>query len=62
MASRSNLRAGKGLKSCATSVQLADKFTLDGRPVVLINTPGFDDSKECDTNILRLVAAFLAAT
>ena len=62
MASHSNLPAGTGLESRTAEVQLADKFTLDGQPVVLIDTPGFDDSNECDTNILKLMAAFLAAT
>ena len=48
--------------SCTASVQLTDEFTLDGHPVVLIDTPGFDDTNKSDTDILKLIAAFLATT
>ena len=50
------------LDSCAAEVQVTDKFTLDGRPVTLIDTPGFDDISKTDTEILRLIALFLATT
>ena len=32
---------------------------LDGHRVVLIDTPGFDDSSKSDTDILKIIAAFL---
>ena len=50
-----------GLESCTAKVELADEFTLDGRVVSLIDTPGFDDTTKSDTDILNIVAAFLAA-
>ena len=50
------------LESCTAEVQLADKFVLDGREVILIDTPGFDDTNKSDTDILKLIAAFLATT
>jgi len=50
------------LISCTAEVQLADEFTIDGRPVILIDTPGFDDTNKSDTDILKLIAAFLATT
>ena len=50
------------LESCTAEVQVTDKFTLDGRPVTLIDTPGFDDTSKTDTEILKLIALFLAAT
>jgi len=62
MASGSNLRIGVSLESCTAEVQLADEFTLDRRPVILIDTPGFDDTNKSDTDILKLIAAFLATT
>ena len=62
MASQSNLRIGMNLESCTAEVQLAGKFTLDGQPVLLIDTPGFDDTNKSDTDILKLIAAFLATT
>jgi len=62
LASRSNLRIGMNLESCTAEVQLADEFTLDGRSVILIDTPGFDDTSKSDTDILKMIAAFLATT
>ena len=50
------------LESCTSEVQLANEFTLDGRTVSLIDTPGFDDTTKSDTDILRMIAAYLAAT
>ena len=51
-----------GLESCTAEVQVADEFTLDGRTVTLIDTPGFDDTTKSDTEILKIIAFFLAAT
>ena len=48
-----------GLESCTADVEVTDEFTLDGRPVTLIDTPGFDDSNKSDTDILKIIAAFL---
>ena len=41
---------------------MADPFQLDGRSVVLVDTPGFDDTTISDTDILKKIAVFLAAT
>ncbi|KAJ7455268.1 P-loop containing nucleoside triphosphate hydrolase protein [Mycena galericulata] len=60
--SGSNLRVGRSLQSCTSTVQLAPPFCLDGRWVTLIDTPGFDDTSKSDTDILTLIAAFLAKT
>ena len=49
-----------GLKSCTAEVQLSNEFTLDDRRIVLIDTPGFDDTSKSDTDILKTIAAFLA--
>ena len=62
LASGSSLRVGMELESCTAEVQLSDKFTLDDRPVTLIDTPGFDDTSKTDTEILKLIALFLATT
>jgi predicted GTPase len=50
------------LESCTPEVQLANEFTLDGRRVILIDTPGFDDTTKSDTEILKNIGAFLATT
>lgn len=58
----SNLDVGRGLKSCTNTVQVAEAFRLDGRPIVLIDTPGFNDTTKSDTEILRTIVAFLGAS
>ena len=50
------------MESCTSDVEIAKEFTLDGRKVVLIDTPGFDDTNKSDTEVLRLIAAFLEKT
>ena len=49
-----------GLESCTAEVQLANEFILDEKAVTLIDTPGFDDTTKSDTDILEIIAAFLA--
>ncbi|KAF7374716.1 hypothetical protein MSAN_00356900 [Mycena sanguinolenta] len=58
--SASNLRVGKSLESCTNTVQVALPFELDERSVMLIDTPGFDDTTRSDTDILTQIATFLA--
>ena len=50
------------LESSTANVQLADEFTLDGQRVLLVDTPGFDNTHKSDTDILKLIATFLAST
>jgi len=50
------------LESCTPEVQLANEFALDGRRVILIDTPGFDDTTKSDTEVLKNIATFLATT
>jgi len=58
-ASKSHLKVGEDLESCTSSVQESGEFLLDGRRVVLIDTPGFDDTYQSDTDVLKSIAAFL---
>ena len=62
LASGSSLRIGMSLESSTAEVQLSDEFTVDGRRTILIDTPGFDDTSKSDADILKLIAAFLAAS
>ena len=59
LASGSNLAVSEGLKSCTDTVQVAGAFKLDKHPIVLIDTPGFDDTARSDTDVLTMIAAFL---
>jgi len=62
LVSGSSLGVSKGLRSCTNTVQVAGAFNLDGRRVVLIDTPGFDDTTRSDTDVLKMIAAFLATS
>lgn len=62
LVSESSLQVGSGLHSCTAEVQAAKPFLLDGRPVTLLDTPGFDDTVKSEAEVLRLIANFLAAT
>ncbi|KAG2074216.1 hypothetical protein BDR04DRAFT_1115750 [Suillus decipiens] len=59
IATGSNLRVGMGLESCTNEVQMSQPFMLDGKRVVLIDTPGFDDTTKSDTDVLKMIAAYL---
>ena len=39
---------------------MAPGFDLDGRKIILIDTPGFDDTNKSEVEILKLIADFLA--
>ena len=59
-ASGSSLKVGDDLKSCTSKIQETAEFVLDGRRVVLVDTPGFDDTHRSDADVLKSIAAFLA--
>ncbi|KAG1747167.1 uncharacterized protein EDB91DRAFT_72861 [Suillus paluster] len=48
-----------GLESCTNEVQMSQPFRLDGKRVVLVDTPGFDDTTKSDTDVLKMIAAYL---
>jgi predicted GTPase len=57
--SKSYLKVGDDLESCTDEIQLSEEFILEGRRIMLIDTPGFDDSNKSDTDVLKMIAAFL---
>jgi hypothetical protein len=58
-ASSCYLEVGRDLDSCTSEIQESGEFILDGRRVILIDTPGFDDTCKSDTDVLKMIAAFL---
>ena len=62
LASGSNQPLATGSRTHAAKIQLSNEFTLDGRTVTLIDTPGFGDTSKRDTEILEMIAAFLATS
>ena len=62
LASGSGRPPAMGIEPGTAEVQLTDEFTLDGRAVTLIDTPGFDGASKTVTDILKMIAAFLADT
>ncbi|CAL1717188.1 unnamed protein product [Somion occarium] len=61
-ASGMSLIVGDGLKSCTSEVAYSNEFVLDGRRIILVDTPGFDDTTVSDTDILKLIALHLQTT
>ena len=57
--SKSHLGDGHSLEPRTANVQFSEEFELDGRQVVLIDTPGFDGTDKNDTEVLESIAAFL---
>ncbi|KAJ3541511.1 hypothetical protein NMY22_g3858 [Coprinellus aureogranulatus] len=62
MVSGSNLTVGQGLASCTDTIGISLPFLLDERLVTLIDTPGFDDTQISDTEILKMIAEYLASS
>ncbi|KAJ8077761.1 hypothetical protein PM082_002194 [Marasmius tenuissimus] len=61
-ASGGALSVGDNLWSCTETIGVSPPFVLNGRLVTLIDTPGFDDTAKSDTDILKLIGAFLSQT
>ena len=57
-----DLEVGTDLRSCTFEPQLSKPFILDGRGVVLIDTPGFNDAEMSDSVVLGKITAFLERT
>jgi hypothetical protein len=60
---------GHDLKSCTSSLQHAfigldfeGRPELKGRRIVIVDTPGFDDTYTEDQEILRRIAVWLASS
>ncbi|PVF93008.1 hypothetical protein CPB86DRAFT_877474 [Serendipita vermifera] len=62
LASGSNLKVGSGLRSCTTPVTPTAPFFLGGRQVVLLDTPGFDDTNKSDIDVLEEIASYMSQT
>lgn len=61
-ASGGNMEIGRTLHSCTKDVSRSPVFQIDGRAVVLIDTPGFDDEEVSDVGTLKQIAAYLSST
>ncbi|CAE6510909.1 unnamed protein product [Rhizoctonia solani] len=61
-ASGGELRIGHNSHACTKDVEQSPVFQVDGRNVVLFDTPGFDDTHLSDNEILKRISGFLAAS
>lgn len=57
----SNLKVGSGLRSCTTNIDVA-YCMMDDTKVVLIDTPGFDDTTKSQADVLEDIGKFLKRT
>ncbi|KAH9925224.1 uncharacterized protein B0H18DRAFT_933679 [Fomitopsis serialis] len=60
LVSGSNLRVGTGLHSQTATVELSKMFEHKSQRIVMVDTPGFDDTIESDTDVLITIASYLA--
>jgi hypothetical protein len=61
------MTVGHDLNSCTAElkhafVEISDRPKLDGRRIVIVDTPGFDDTYVEDHEVLRRIAVWLAFT
>lgn len=61
-ASGGELRVGHKQHACTQDVETSPVFQVDGRNVVLFDTPGFDDTHMSDTEVLQRIAGFLTTS
>ncbi|KAJ1305019.1 hypothetical protein OPQ81_000062 [Rhizoctonia solani] len=61
-ASGGDLQVGHNSHACTKDVEKSPIFQVDGRNIVLFDTPGFDDTHLSDTEILKRISGFLAAS
>ena len=52
---------GHGLESCTSEIGII-KMSLPGSNVVFVDTPGFDDTKRSDSDILKMISDWLEIT
>ena len=56
---------GHDVSSCTSRIQYAiidDPSLLKDRRIIIVDTPGFDDTYEDDVEILRRIAVWLASS
>ena len=62
IAGKDVVKIGHGLESCTSSIRhvIIPHPTDKGRRIILIDTPGFDDTYISDADILECIALWLA--
>ena len=59
--SNSTLRIGSALANSQEKVELSLPFFIETQCFRLIDTPGFDEDSESDTDVLNTIASWLAS-
>ena len=62
LASKEVVVVGHGLESCTTEIKpvIIQHPTEEDRSIILVDTPGFDDTNVDDVDILKSIADWLA--
>ncbi|KAI0091161.1 P-loop containing nucleoside triphosphate hydrolase protein [Irpex rosettiformis] len=59
-ASRSELPVSDGLRSCTRTIQMGKPFLCGSKIVVLVDTPGLDNTTVAETDVLTRIAGFVS--
>jgi hypothetical protein len=62
ISSGSSLLVGHSLHSSTDRIQVSPRFRCTGRDVVLVDTPGFNDTDMSDVEVLKKIATYLKDT
>jgi hypothetical protein len=57
--SGADFKIGHGLESCTDKVEVTPAFDFEGYKIVLIDTPGFDDTNRSEKDILNEISKWL---
>ncbi len=60
LVTHSNLSVGDELESCTDSVHFTSPVEIDGKQIIFLDSPGFDDTKTPDSDVLKMIAASLS--
>ncbi|KZT74203.1 hypothetical protein DAEQUDRAFT_294098 [Daedalea quercina L-15889] len=60
LVSGSHMRVGSGLQSETAAVELSKVFKYKSQRVIMVDTPGFDDTSKSDSDVLAIIATYLA--
>lgn len=54
------MRVGSGLHSETAAIELSRTLKYKSQRIVMVDTPGFDDTTRSDSDVLTIIASYLS--